>query len=250
MTRSRPGGSGIGCACPRATRAAVQSATRASNRSSIAALPCGNCRSRTSMPSAYRDNSARRGFRSLRDSRIARYCDLLFGGAKRLARKAGSFMPSYRNAVVPSVGQVRVKPIGYRRVWGIKWWWPYFQGSSFGLDVEVTSRTPYRFGAQLRSDRGDKYDLCETQAYGPGRRTIPLRYPSTAILPSGQSKAIMVFITEDSGGGAHVDEFIGARFDAWDQDQAITGRLLPFILGVIITLVTTLLTLRATKGDH
>lgn len=99
--------------------------------------------------------------------------------------------------------------------------------------------------AAVLSDRGPEPNqaLMATARLPAGPHKMNLKYPDNLILPSGQSKVVLSYLTWDAEGRGQQDELIALRFNAWDQDQAVTGRLVPFIVGVVLSVVAMLVTL-------
>ena len=137
-------------------------------------------------------------------------------------------MPSYRSAQYPEIA-VKVRPTGYRRLWPIRWWWPYFQGSSVTLHVTFESKRTLTFDAWV--NHGDSEDMARNLAIPVGKSSQAIRYPQERILPSSPCE---IAFTLRSAGTEERDQLrhgmTAAQFRAWDMDEMVMGRVVPTML--------------------
>ena len=146
-------------------------------------------------------------------------------------------MPVYRDSRLwiadTEVVAVRVRPEGWRRVWGLGSRWPYFAGSAFAVRLDVQAKR--ETGIESRWVTGAP-NAPKVHQWGPpivfpqGAGTDRFYLPEGTILRPGPWRFELRITTTDDAGKRRVAVRDAASFTVVDIDT----RIVPWAVGAVV----------------
>ena len=154
---------------------------------------------------------------------------LLAGACETLA-----FMPSYGCFDHQGIA-IKVRPTGYRKIWPFRWWWPYFQGSRFEVELAITTGHEVAISPTLHTEERESQISWESTTSPPGEHVTPIEYPGSQILPPGHAQLQLLVSSTYGAGRRTTDSPVhGARFTVVDTDALVAHWLVPSVGGAIL----------------
>ena len=145
-------------------------------------------------------------------------------------------MPAYRSHDYGPF-TINVRPTGWRRLWIVRWWFPYFTGSNFKLKVDIDTKVDLNVNAKFVSEL-EEYDTWlmhfPTNISADNSRSFIVQYPREKILPNGASKAL-INVNWANGDKRKSYQLVACKFIAWDPDEFMFRRLVPFVIFIAAT---------------
>lgn len=159
--------------------------------------------------------------------------DKILSGIGRLFHSRITLVPSYKGFIAGI--EIKVRPCGYRRIWPLRWWWPYWRGSNLELCLTFTSKRNSNISYKIIEPSGLEWGHGKISLeVGKGKSAI-VSYPSSKILGIGEHEYTLSVSVNNKE--QNEQSAIVASFTVFDQDRFVVGILIPAILGGLITFI-------------